>query len=148
MEKLQILFQENNVPFELINHEVPICTAPEGAAYFGITIGQTAPTLILKTEKGFFALIISGDRDRLDFAEVAKILGCKQAKLATPREVEEITGFVVRSVPLVGHNLPSIVDKRLFQYSSIYGGSGEATSTLKVHPSALEKFNKVVATLD
>lgn len=148
MKDLQELLQENNVPFELINHEVPIQTAQEGATYFGITIGQTAPTLILKTDKGFFALIVSGDRGRLDFAEVADILGCKQAKLATPREVEEIIRFAVGSVPLVGHNLPSVVDKRLFQYSSIYGGSGEATCTLKVHPSALEKLNRVVATMD
>ena len=57
MESLQDLFKEKNVPFELINHKVPIHTAQEGAAYFGISIGQTAPTLILKTDKGFFALI-------------------------------------------------------------------------------------------
>ncbi|EGW36220.1 YbaK/EbsC family protein [Desulfosporosinus sp. OT] len=148
MEKLQVRFQEKNVPFELINHKVPIHTAQEGATYFGITIGQTAPTLILKTDMGFFALIVSGDRGHVNLDEVASLLGCNKVKLAGAREVEKITGCSVGSISMVGHDLPCVVDKRLFQYSFIYGGSGEATCTLKINPSALEKVNKVVAILD
>lgn len=148
MESLQVLFQEKNVPFELINHKVPIHTAQEGATYFGITIGQTAPTLILKTDKGFFALIVSGDRGHIDFNEVANILGCNRVKLAGAKDVEKVTGCTVGSTFMVGHNLPYIVNKRLFQYASIYGGSGKATCTLKINPCVLEKVNRVVATLD
>lgn len=148
MEDLKALFQEKNVPFELINHDTPILTAQEGARYFGISIGQTAPTLILKTDKGFFALIMSGDRGYVDFDEVASILGCKKVKLAGAREVEEVTGCTVGSISMVGHNLPCIIDKRLFQYSDIYGGSGTATCTLKINPSALGKLNEIVATLE
>ena len=51
MENLQALLKENNVPFELIDHDIAIRTAQEGAAYFGINVGQTAPTLILKTRQ-------------------------------------------------------------------------------------------------
>jgi Cys-tRNA(Pro)/Cys-tRNA(Cys) deacylase len=148
VEDLQELFQKYNVPFELINHKVPIHTAQEGATHFGITIGQTAPTLILKTDKGFFALIMSGDRGHVDLDEVASIVGCNKVKLAGAREVEKVTGCTVGSISMVGHNLPCIIDKRLFQYSYIYGGSGTATCTLKINPSALEKLNKIVATLE
>lgn len=148
MDDLKVLFQENNVPFELINHDTPIRTAQEGARYFGINVGQTAPTLILKTDKGFFALIVSGDRGHVDFDEVASILGCNKVNLAGAREVEKVTGYAVGSISMVGHNLPCVIDKRLFQYSSIYGGSGKATCTLKIKPSALEKVNQVVAKLD
>lgn len=148
MENLKVLFQEKNVPYELINHKVPIHTAQEGAAYLNITIGQTAPTLILKTDKGFFALIMSGDRGHVDFDKIANILGCNKVKLAGAREVEIVTGYTVGSISMVGHNLPCIIDKRLFQYSYIYGGSGMETCTLKINPSALEKLNKIVATLE
>jgi len=89
----QKLFQENNVPFELIYHDNPIRTAQEGSRYFGIAIGQTAPTLIIKTDKGFFALIVSGDRGHVDFDEVASALGCSKVKLAGAREVEKATGW-------------------------------------------------------
>ena len=148
MEDLEVLFQEKNIPFELINHDTPIHTAEEGARYFGINIGQTAPTLIIKADKAFFALIVSGDRNHIDFDEVAGILGCNKVKLAGAREVEKVTGCTVGSIPMVGHNLPCVIDKRLFQYSNIYGGSGIATCTLKVNPRSLEKLNKIVATLE
>lgn len=148
VENLQVFLHKNNVPFEIINHDTPIHTAQEGAKYFGINVGQTAPTLIIKTDKGFFALILSGDRGHVDFSEVASVLGCNKVKLAGPKEVERITGCAVGSVSMVGHNLPCVIDKRLFQYSFIYGGSGKATCTLKVDPSVLEKVTRVVATLE
>lgn len=145
---IKSLLEENNVPFELIYHDSPIHTSEEGSRFFGISVGQTAPTLIIKTDKGFFALIVSGDRGHVDFDEIARILGCNKVKLAGAREVEKVTGCTVGSIPMVGHNLPCVIDKRLFQYSNIYGGSGTETCTLKVDPSVLEKLNKVVGALE
>ena len=49
---------------------------------------------------------------------------------------------------MVGHDLPCIIDKRLFQYPSIYGGTGKATCTLKINPRDLEKLNNIVAILE
>jgi prolyl-tRNA editing enzyme YbaK/EbsC (Cys-tRNA(Pro) deacylase) len=49
---------------------------------------------------------------------------------------------------LVGLALPHIIDRRLYRYSFIYGGTGEPTATLKISPAALEKMNQVVAWLD
>ncbi|MGG1481245.1 YbaK/EbsC family protein [Bacillus smithii] len=148
MENLITFLQENEVQFEIMYHENPIRTAQEGAAYFGIEIGQTAPTLILKSEKGYFAMIISGGRRRVNLEEVSEILGCNQLKLAKPKEVKQITGYTVGSVPLVGLSMPCILDRNIFRYPFIYGGTGEPTSTLKITPNALEKLNQVVALLD
>lgn len=148
MENLKVLLQEKNVPFELITHDTPIRTAQEGARYFGISVGQTAPTLIIETDKGFYALILSGDRGRVDFSEVASILGCNKVRLARAKDVEKVTGCVVGNVSMVGHDLPCVIDTRLFQYPFVYGGTGNATCTLKVNPRYLEKLNNIVATLD
>ena len=147
MDNLQAFLQEKKVPFELIKHDTPILTAEDGARYFGINVGQTAPILIIKTDKGFFALIISGDRGKVDFSEVAGVLGCNKVKLAGAKEVQKVTGYEVGSVSMVGHNLPCIFDTRLFRYPHVYGGTGKATCTLKINPYDLEKINKVVATL-
>lgn len=148
MENLITFLQENEVQFEIMYRENPIRTAQEGAAYFGIEIGQTAPTLILKSEKGYFAMIISGGRRRVNLEKVSEILGCNQLKLAKPKEVQQITGYTVGSVPLVGLSMPCILDRNIFRYPFIYGGTGEPTSTLKITPNALEKLNQVVALLD
>lgn len=42
-----------------------------------------------KTDKGYFAFIVSGDRGNVDFDEVARILGCNKVKLASAREIEK-----------------------------------------------------------
>lgn len=144
MESIRSLLQENNIQFEFIQHDIPIRTAQDGARYFGIDIGQTAPTLILKTDKGYYAVAISGNRN-VDFDNIASLLGCKKVKLASSKEVKDITGYNVGSIPLIGLNLPYIVDKRLFQNLFIYGGSGNSTYTLKVNPCALRKINNCVA---
>lgn len=62
MDNLRTILQEIGVQFEIIHHEKQIRTAQEGAEYFGVEIGQTAPTLVLKSEKGYFAMIVSGSR--------------------------------------------------------------------------------------
>jgi len=147
MENLIAILQEKGVHYEIIHHEKQIRSAQEGADYFGIEKGQTAPTLVVKSDKGYFAMIVSGNRGRVNLEEVSGIIGCSQLKMATPKEVQQITGYAVGSVALV-LSLPCIIDRGLYQYPFIYGGSGEPASTLKIDPNDLEKLNLVVAYLD
>lgn len=134
--------------YDIVRHDKPILTREDGAEYFGIDIGQTAPTLILKTDKGFFGLIISGSREKVDFGKLVNQLNCKKVKLASPKEVKKATGFGVGEVALIGFNLPCLMDKRLFDFDFIYGGTGESTSTLKISPRALTELNQVVGFIE
>ncbi|QQE76339.1 hypothetical protein KDJ56_10655 [Brevibacillus composti] len=52
MPDIQHLLQENEMAYEIIKHRKPIRSAKEGAVYFGIELGQTAPIFILETENG------------------------------------------------------------------------------------------------
>lgn len=90
MEYLKSILDKSKYSFELIQHKVPLRSAQEGADYFNIDIGQTAPTLIIKTDIGFFALIVSGSCDRINFKEVAQILNCQKVKLANQKEIEKM----------------------------------------------------------
>jgi Cys-tRNA(Pro)/Cys-tRNA(Cys) deacylase len=134
--------------YELITHPKPILTVQDGVDYFNIEAGQTAPTLILKTDRVFFALIFSGSRPQIDFAAVAILLGRQHVKLASPSEVEKETGFACGSVALVGHALPCILDRKLFAYPFVYGGSGNPLQTLKIAPASLAQINNVIAYLE
>ncbi|ACA44796.1 hypothetical protein FDC22_05605 [Clostridium botulinum] len=147
MDNLKTILQEKEVQYKNIQHEKQIRTAREGAYYFGIEIGQTAPTLVVKSEKGYFAMIVSGSRGRVNLEKVSRIIGCNELKMANPKEVRQITGYTAGSVSLV-LSLPCILDRELFRYPFIYGGTGEPASTLKLAPNDLEKINQVVAFLD
>ena len=76
------------------------------------------------------------------------ILGCNKVKLASPKEVQKVTGFEVGSVSMVGLDLPCVIDKKLFNYDFVYGGIGKSTFSLKIEPSALNELNNVVAMFD
>ncbi|MFD1776160.1 aminoacyl-tRNA deacylase [Paenibacillus rhizophilus] len=147
MEQLEHVLQEKGIQYEIIKHEGPIKTAQEGAAYFGIEIGQTAPALVLRAENEFCALIVSGDRGRVNLDEPAALLGQDSLKMASPKQVLQLTGSEAGSVSLA-LPLPCILDRRLFRYPYIYGGTGEPGSTLKISPQALEQLNEIVAYLD
>ncbi|RNB81517.1 aminoacyl-tRNA deacylase [Brevibacillus panacihumi] len=145
MLPLETILQENQVEYEIIQHTATIRTAKEGAALLGIEIGQTAPTLVLRSEKEFFALILSGARGRIDMDEISNLLNSEKLSMATPEEVKQVTGCTVGSVPLVGHSLPCIMDRMLSHHPFVYGGTGSPTSTLKIKPADLERVNHVVA---
>jgi prolyl-tRNA editing enzyme YbaK/EbsC (Cys-tRNA(Pro) deacylase) len=131
--------------YEFINHPHPINTVNDGVKYFKIEAGQTAPILILNADDKFYALIFSGSQNRLDFPAIASVLGCNRVKLAKPEEVERITGFLIGSIPMVGHSIPCVLDNRLLNYSFVYGGTGNPLITLKISPLALSQLNNVVA---
>lgn len=147
LEELRNKLEEHEVEYEILTHEHTARTAQEGAAMLGIELGQTAPTLIVKTPDVYLALIVSGERGRVNLEEAAALIGAASLRMASPREVLEITGYEVGSVSFV-LQLPCILDRKLLRHDYVYGGTGKAGTTLKLHPLALETLNEVIAYLD
>lgn len=143
MEELSSLLDNNQIDYEIINHTKQINSAKEGAEYFEINLGQTAPTLILRTDKGYFAIIASGNYGRIDLEAIKEILKVQEIRFAKPKEVEETTGSQIGSVSLINPNLSTIIDRELYRFSYVYGGTGKTGSTLKISPKDLERLNNV-----
>jgi len=146
MEELRIWLNNSDVDFEILPNEKPILTVNDALGFYEIC--ETAPTLIIKSEKGYFALLLSGDRGRIDFKQIKKILQCKKVRMASEDEVLETIGFEAGSVPLVGHRLPCVLDQHLLNVPYVYGGVGNANFTLKINPRDLIKVNDIVAEID
>ncbi|HWR38300.1 MAG TPA: YbaK/EbsC family protein [Patescibacteria group bacterium] len=144
---LKRLLEMQPVDYEIICHTEPIRSAQQGAEFLGIAIGQTAPVLIVDTDQGYRAVAMSGDRRRLDFAALARCLECQRVAMASRDDVKRLTGHTPGDLPLVGLELPYVLDTRLHAYSFVYGGTGFPGSTLKIEPAALEKLNQVVGRL-
>lgn len=148
MQNIEYLLKNSGFAYELIHDGKPIRTAKEGADHYKIDIGQMAPALILYTPSTFYVLVISGEREKVDFKEIKRLLNCKNVRLASREEVTLATGFTVGSVPMFGIKLPHIIDNRLLKYPFVYGGSGIENTTLKIDPHALFELNAVIATID
>jgi prolyl-tRNA editing enzyme YbaK/EbsC (Cys-tRNA(Pro) deacylase) len=148
MDIVKATLESSGVEYELIHHEQHLCSAADGAAFFDIDPGQTAPTLIVETDHGYVSIIFSGSRSHLDFIQTAAIIGSTKIQLVKRNKLREITGFDAGDMPMVGLNLPVIFDRRLFQYSFVYGGSGLPNRTLKISPKQLARLNNVIAYLE
>jgi prolyl-tRNA editing enzyme YbaK/EbsC (Cys-tRNA(Pro) deacylase) len=133
---------ERNIEAEIIKHDRPIRSKNDAAGIFNIE--YTAPTLILDTDKGYMALIISGEREKVDFKQLKKSLSCKKLQLANSSELHEKLNITIGQVPLLAHNLPCILDEKLFKHPFIYGGTGDLFYTLKISPLQLEKASSVI----
>ncbi|MBU4439875.1 MAG: YbaK/EbsC family protein [Firmicutes bacterium] len=143
IEELRSLLNKNDVDFEILQNEKAILTVNDAMGIY--EIDETAPTIIIKSEKGYFAILLSGDRGRIDFKQIKKLLQCKNVRIASKEEVIKTIGFESGSVPLVGHHLPCVLDQHLLNYPYVYGGVGDANFTLKINPHDLIKVNEIVA---
>lgn len=140
------LLSLQNADFEIIGHDIPIKSKKDAIGYFKIE--ETVPTLIIQTEIGFYALIISGERDKVNFELIRNLLGCKKIRMADKEEIIERFKVEPGQVPLIGHNLPCIVDNLIFKHRYVYGGTGDWYHTLKIRPEDLVKANRVVLNFD
>jgi Cys-tRNA(Pro)/Cys-tRNA(Cys) deacylase len=146
IELIKEILSENNAEFEIISNPVAIKTKEDAEEYFRIE--ETAPTLILKTDKGLFSLIVSGKRDKVDFKQLKKLLSCRNLSLMDKNEVKEMFDVEVGCVPLVGLGLPTIYDNMMLEFEFVYGGCGDFYKTLKIKPRDLIKVNNVVLFFD
>lgn len=136
-EDLKTRLEKLNAEFEIIHHDKPIKSKKDALGYFKIE--ETVPTLIVKTERDFFALIVSGERNNVDFNIIKKLLGCDQIAMANRHEVYEKLGLETGQIPLIGHNLPCIIDNKIFKYQFVFGGIGDMYYTLKIKPEDIVK---------
>jgi prolyl-tRNA editing enzyme YbaK/EbsC (Cys-tRNA(Pro) deacylase) len=100
------------------------------------SLTELAPTFILRTEAGYLAAIIRGDT-RLSYKKIKQKLGLKNVSLAAPERVKALTGAEIGQVSLVNPGLQTILDERVTEMETIYGGSGVANHTLQISPRAV-----------
>jgi prolyl-tRNA editing enzyme YbaK/EbsC (Cys-tRNA(Pro) deacylase) len=132
--------------YELIHHPTPIVSTGDAAAYFDVA--KAAPTLIVETDHGPTALILGAAGGRLDPDTARADLGFERLRLVARREAADATGYEAGAIPLVGHGLPTIIDRRLLTMDHLYGGSGDPLYTLKIAPGDLVRMNDVIGFLD
>lgn len=146
ISELEVFLSAKDVDFEILYHEKPIISRYDALKYFRLE--DTAPTLILKTERGMYALIVSGDRGKADLEMIRESLDCAEIGLADKNDVFQKLGMKTGEVAMVGHGLPCILDTRLFNSEYIFGGAGHSNYTLKIKPQDIEKVDKVILQFD
>ena len=140
--------REKGFAYQLLPQTRPLRSAEDGAAYFGIAFGQTAPVLLVEADPSQRLLcLLAGDRGRLDLAQAASLLKVPKLTPVKYKRVYDITGFEPGNMPLFGLNFPCLFDEALLRYPLVYGGSGQENLTLAVDPRALLALHQIAARL-
>lgn len=142
-KRLTDTLAKQNADFEIIEHDKPIKSKKDALGYFNLE--ETVPTLIVQTEAGYYALIISGERDKVDLEQIKQILKAEKIAFADKKELINRFNLQPGGVPLIGHGLPCLIDNAIFKYNYVYGGTGDFYHTLKIKPADLKQANNVIA---
>ncbi len=139
-EHLEKFIHENGVRGQLIHLNVPTPTVESAAAAVGTSPDKVIKSLIFLVD-GNPVLVIASGIQKVDRRTIAKHfeVGRKRVKLADAQTVQDVTGFEIGAVPPIGHSTPLnvLIDKRVLQHSTVYGGGGSIDVLLKLDPNEI-----------
>lgn len=141
---LQQYCEEAGIEAEFIETDAKTESAKDAARVLKTTIDHIIKSLVFYADNQPFLVIVRGP-DRVNEEDLCETLGAETARLATPDEVENLTGYEVGGVPPVGVELPKIVDDKLLEYEEVYGGAGSKHRMIKLDPRFIVGENDVVA---
>lgn len=115
--------------------------------FLGYGLDESLATLIMKTEKGFVAVLRRGDC-RLDNRKVKKALGVEELRMANEAEFKSLTGVVPGAAHILHPVSRVLIDERVFAGEFINGGSGSLSVTFRYRSADLRKIpNSIVVDL-
>ena len=138
LEKLRSVLDNHGAEYHILENESNLASAEDGAESGLGPLDTMAPTFILRSKIGYIAAVARGDT-RLSYKKIKQHFGLKDVSLASPEEVEQLTGARVGYVALINPGLPTIVDERLLEKTEIYGGTGIPGHTLAAAPQTIVK---------
>ena len=117
-------------------HVQTVQSAEDGVQQGFGGLANMAPTLILRADNSYLAAVIRGDT-RIAYKKIKQALKIKNLRLAEPEGVKQVTDSEIGYVSLINPGIATIIDSRLMEMDTIYGGCGTPFYTLEIHPKDL-----------
>jgi len=116
-------------------------TAADAAAAVGCELAQIVKSLVLVCDGRPVVALVPGDR-RGDPVKVARAAGTESARIASPDEVQEATGFEPGAV--APFPLPRVetvlIERTLLTHRIVWAGAGSANHMVGLAPVELERL--------
>lgn len=133
-QKLNELGIEN----EILEHPASKQTA-EVAGFLKLEFSECVPTLVMKGDGNFLAVVIRGDC-RIDFKKIKIALKLRDLRFATPEEFTGYTGLTVGAARVYIPNTQTLIDRRVLEKEYLTGGSGRFDCSIKYKTSDIVKI--------
>lgn len=141
-ERIVRLLDENKLGYERFEHE-PVFTSEDAARIRGTELKQGAKALVLYADKKPVMVVVPGDR-KIDTKKFKSLYGIKDLRMASPDEVEDVTGVKIGAVPPFGNlfGIPMYVDSKLRDNQKISFNAGSHTKSITMSCGDFEKSTK------
>jgi prolyl-tRNA editing enzyme YbaK/EbsC (Cys-tRNA(Pro) deacylase) len=138
LDRVRSYVQQYQPQLEPLLFAEPLKTSDEAAQALGVEIGQIAKSILFRSDDRYALFVAAGDV-RIHPKRVKAVFGGGKPKMASPEEVETVTGFRVGAVcPFaLQMDIPIYVDRSLQRFSLVYTAAGVAESILPVSYDAL-----------
>ena len=143
--KIRDVLNREKIEYEVLEHK-PVFTSKEAAEVRGTELKQGCKALICKTEEGYIQAVVSGAKE-LDILKLQKLTLFKKIELANAKEVRQVTGCNIGSVPPFGNlfGLKVYFDKSVVENDIVAFNAGQHTKSIKMKAKDLARVvNPVV----
>ena len=133
--------KEYNSEMSVIVLDSSAKTAIEAASSLGCEVGAIVKSLLFKTESTFTLFLVSGDK-KASLNKIKKTLNIKDASMASPDDVKNITGYTIGGVSPVGHlnKIEIFIDHSLARFENLYAAAGHPNCVFKTNFDDLQKI--------
>ena len=138
-EKILSIFKENNVTYQLYEHE-PVYTSQEAAKIRGVELKTGCKSMVLKTKDGKFVLANVSANKKIDLKKLERMLD-RKLSFASKEEVLQTTNCESGSVPPFGKlfGLPTFLDESVLENDFVNFNIGMLTRSVKISKQDLLK---------
>jgi len=128
--------------YEPYEHEA-VFTSEEAAKVRNTPLSQGAKALVLYADDAPIMVAVPGDR-KLDMKAFKKRYGIKDLRMATPEEVQQVTGVPIGAVPPFGHifGIPLYMDARFMEEDAVSFNAGSHTRSVRMKQKDYQRLAK------
>ena len=118
-------------------------TAIEAASSLGCEVGAIVKSLLFKTENTFTLFLVSGDK-KASLNKIKKTLNIKDASMASPDDVKNITGYTIGGVSPTGHltKIKIYIDENLKNFNSLFSAAGHPNAVFEIDFEDLKELTQ------
>jgi prolyl-tRNA editing enzyme YbaK/EbsC (Cys-tRNA(Pro) deacylase) len=141
VERVASFLRESGAEARLEEFRVGTPTARDAARAAGCELAQIVKSVVFDCGDRFVVALTPGDR-RADAQKVARAAGAVKAKVATPEQVVQATGFepgAVAPFPLAGV-AATFIDQTLLTHEKVWVGAGSPSHLATLAPAELVRL--------
>lgn len=130
--RLQQYINENGLTAKIISLKTSTKTVNESVKALNCMPEEIIKSIIVVTDtKEFYLVLLQGNR-KIKTKKLKNLLHVKDIKLASPEQVENVTGYKVGDVPPISVDLPIILDELSLESTQLYAGGGTSNKLLSI----------------